>query len=172
MCSAHHSKLRFGGVQISLLSQEGSLSVSRGRFGLSTGVPFLCEECSGSAHYWIPECWAPAKPLAADVMSQTDTLVFVSLPVMLCGFWRSLFILASASAHGRLFLSLSLCVSWPTFPPLNWLCFYECVQYLMEAKKAQQSLESTYKQLDSVSPTKASVIMLLQCIFLILLRIF
>lgn len=42
----------------------------------------------------------------------------------------------------------------------------------MEAKKAQQSLESTYKQLDSVSPTKASIIMLLQCIFQILLRVF
>lgn len=159
------SRGRFGGVQISLLSQKGSLSVSRGRFGLSAGVPFLCEECSGSAHYWIPERWAPAKPLAADVMSQTDTLVFVSLPVMLCGFWRPLFILASASTHGRLFLSLCVCVSRPTSPPLNWLRFYECPQYLMEAKKAQQSLESTYKQLDSVSPTKASIIIFLQCIF-------
>lgn len=34
-------------------------------------------------------------------------------------------------------------------PPLTSVL--QCPQYLMEAKKAQQSLESTYKQLDSVS---------------------
>lgn len=85
-----------------------------------------------------------ARAPAEDVMSQADTLVFVFLFVVLCGFKHSLFIL-SAPAHGCLSLS-------PCHLTLLSLYSYECLQYLMEAKKAQQSLESTYKQLDSVSP--------------------
>lgn len=36
-------------------------------------------------------------------------------------------------------------------PSPHSVYFYECLQYLLDAKKAQQNLESTYKQLDSVS---------------------
>lgn len=49
----------------------------------------------------------------------------------------------SAPTHG----CLTLC----HLTHLLTVYFYECLQYLMEAKKAQQCLESTYKQLDSVS---------------------
>lgn len=47
------------------------------------------------------------------------------------------------------------------------LYFPECLQYLLEAKKAQQSLESTYKQLDSVSledDVKLTPVHILSCI--------
>lgn len=77
--------------------------------------------------------------LAADRKSQTDTLLFVF------------------SSHGCLSLFLlppTLCHLTPPPPPPRSqlkLYFHECLQYLLEAKKAQQSLESTYKQLDSVS---------------------
>lgn len=50
-------------------------------------------------------------------------------------------------------LAVSLCHL--TTPTPYSVYFYECLQYLMEAKKAQQSLESTYKQLDIVSLTQA-----------------
>uniref|UniRef100_A0A671X1P0 Thyroid hormone receptor interactor 10a n=1 Tax=Sparus aurata TaxID=8175 RepID=A0A671X1P0_SPAAU len=50
----------------------------------------------------------------------------------------------SAPAHG----CLSVC-HLTRLPSSHSVYFYECLQYLMEAKKAQQSLESTYKQLDS-----------------------
>lgn len=51
-------------VEISLLWQEGSLSVSGGRYGLSSGVPFLCEECNRS-----PNWFGEAQILTADMMS-------------------------------------------------------------------------------------------------------
>lgn len=43
--------------------------------------------------HWIAERCSHVQARAVDVMSQTDTLVFVFLPVMLCDFRRSLFIL-------------------------------------------------------------------------------
>lgn len=77
---------------------------------------------------------------AEDVTSQTDTLLFVFLSNLQCGFSRSSFILSSPT-------HVSLCHK----TSLSFLFLYKCLQYLMEVKKAQQSLESTYKQLDYVS---------------------
>lgn len=90
-------------------------------------------------------CNIHGKTPVEDVMSQTDTLVFVFLSVRLCDFKRSLFILC-LSLH---MIVLSRCLSSDPFS--HPVYFYECLQYLMEAKKAQQSLESTFKQLDNVS---------------------
>lgn len=111
-----------GGVEMwrshSCGRKEALLGVSRGRYGLSGGVPFLCEECSGSAH-WIAEHWSRVLTLAADVMSQTDTLLFV---FVWCGFCRSLFILR-LPRHMAVSLSLSLSVIWPASPPLTLSIF-------------------------------------------------
>lgn len=101
-------------------------------------VCHFSEECFG---FFLLEQSSHVQASTEDVMSQTDTLVFVFLSVVLCGFRQSLFIL-SAPAHG--------CLSFCHLTLLS-LYFYGCLQYLMDAKKAQQSLESTYKQLDSVS---------------------
>lgn len=57
--------------------KEALLGVSRGRYGLSGGVPFLSEECDGSAHWIAGNTEAQVPTLTADVMSQTDTLLFV-----------------------------------------------------------------------------------------------
>ena len=103
--------------------------------------------------HWMAQHCNRVQTLAADVMSQTDTLVFVFLSVMSCGFRRSLFILCLP-----LHMAVSPC-HLTRLPSSHSVYFYECLQYLMEAKKAQQSLESTYKQLDSVSLKEAFVIL-------------
>lgn len=95
--------------------------------------------------HWIAEHSSHVQARTADVMSQTDTLVFVFSSVMLCGFRRLLFSLDYMSAPTH------CCLFHCHLTHLFSVYFYECLQYLMEAKKAQQCLESTYKQLDSVS---------------------
>ncbi len=60
--------------------------------------------------HWITEHCSRVRALSADVMSQTDTLVFVFFSVMLCGFSSSLFIL-------RLPLHMAVSVSLSSDPP-------------------------------------------------------
>lgn len=98
-------------------------------------------------------------------MSQTDTLVFVFLSVVLYVLWLFVgyceFCVCPCTWPSlSFFLSLSFSVIWSHSYSVY---FYECLQYLMEAKKAQQSLESTYKQLDSVSLKEASIILDVSC---------
>lgn len=86
--------------------KEALFSVSKGRNGLSAGVPFLCEECDSSAR-WIAESWGRAQAPTVDVMSQTSTLVFVFLAGMFVWLLHVVVYPASAPAHGCLFLALS-----------------------------------------------------------------
>lgn len=95
--------------------------------------------------HWIAEHCSRGQAPPAEV-SRKDTLVFF-LSVMLCCFLEVIVYSVSAAAHGCLSFCYLTCL-----PSSHTVYFYECLQYLMEAKKAQQSLESTYKQLDSVSP--------------------
>ena len=102
--------------------------------------------------HWIAEHCSRVQALTADVMSHTrhTGICFLVCYVL----WLSEVIVysASAPAHG----CLSVC-HLTRLPSSHSVYFYECLQYLMEAKKAQQSLESTYKQLDSVSLKDESV---------------
>lgn len=70
----------------------------------------------------------------------------VCFRVMPCDFCMLLFLLRLP-----LHVADTLCHLTPAPRQTKLYFFYECLQYLLEAKKAQQSLESTYKQLDSVS---------------------
>lgn len=96
-----------------------------------------------------------------DVSNRHTGICFlVCCPVCFVTVCRLLWILP---LHMALSLSLFLCLPFCHLIPSYSVYFYECLQYLMEAKKAQQSLESTYKQLDSVSLKKASIILDVSC---------
>lgn len=107
-----------GGVKISLLWQEGSLTYClRGGGMVWAAVCHFSMRNALALSHWIAEHCSHVQALTADVMSQTDTLVFVFLSVMLCGFWRPLFILClplhmvvslSLSSDPPLLLSLGL----------------------------------------------------------------
>lgn len=123
-------------METSLLRQERSLKCLLRENWLCSGVLFLHENYSiflMLGRRTVQLC------TAEDVTSQADMLLFVFLSNLQCGFSRSSFILSSPT-------HVSLCHK----TRLSF-CFYTCLQYLMEVKKAQQSLESTYKQLDYVS---------------------
>lgn len=137
-------------MKISLLWQEGSLtcSVSRGRFGLNGSGPFLYEECIGPVP---PDC-TTLQP-CTDSHCRRDVSVrhtAICFPVCYVT-WLFEVIVYSVSEPTYCCLSPSLSSDPPPLPSSHSGYFYECLQYLMEAKRAQQSLESTYKQLDSVS---------------------
>lgn len=95
-------------------------------------------------------------------LKQTHWYLFSCLLLcMFCGFFFFFFRLLCI-LHLPLHMAVSLSLCHLTLL-LLLVYFYECLQYLMEAKKAQQSLESTYKQLDSVSLKEASIILDVSC---------
>lgn len=106
-------------------------------YGLNDGVPFLCKECGKTPNPSVDS------HCRRDVSNRHAAVCF---RVMQCDFCVLLFLLRLP-----LHVADTLCHLTPAPPPQTKLYFYECLQYLLEAKKAQQSLESTYKQLDSVS---------------------
>lgn len=73
---------------------------------------------------WIAKACSCVQALSADMMSQTDTLVFVFWPVILCGFWRPLFILCLP-----LHIAVSLLVIWPSSPPLTLFLWMSAVSH-------------------------------------------
>lgn len=96
--------------------KEALLSVSGGGTVWEVVCHFSMRNALALSH-WIAEHCSRVQALTADVMSQTDTLVFVFLSVTLCGFWRLLFILClcpytwlsfSLSSDPPPFLSLGL----------------------------------------------------------------
>ena len=112
----------------------------------------------------MPPCWR-----VADVMSLSDTLLLFVLLALLLLFMPIWLYLKTANfswvclgtpavrlgvSSNPVFLSppTSLLPFLPT-PCHYFLChlFLPRLQYLLEAKKAQQTLEVSYKQLDSVS---------------------
>lgn len=121
-----------------------------GRHGLRSGVPFLREECI------VPLDCRRLHPCTGshcrrDVSNRHTGICFLVCYVV----WLLEVIVYSVSAPTHVCLSLCHLIRLPSS---HLVYFYECLQYLMEAKKAQQSLESTYKQLDTVSLKEAFVI--------------
>lgn len=128
--------------------KEALLIVSRGKHSLKCAVPFLYEECIGCVPFdcrTLQPCTGPC--CRRDVSNRHTGICFLVCYVV----WLLEVIVYSVSTPYTLSRCLSPC-HLTRLPSSHSVYFYECLQYLMEAKKAQQSLESTYKQLDSVSP--------------------
>lgn len=118
-------------------SRKEVLSVSWGRTGCAVVFCFSMRTTPSLLCWAAGHCsYVQPKMLRLKL---THCYLFSCLN-LLCDFSRSSFILSSPT-------HVSLCHK----TSLSFLFLYKCLQYLMEVKKAQSSLESTYKQLDYVS---------------------